>query len=76
MLDSIYNMTLNYFEIVFVFVQTLRFGHIYAVILPASIRNVTKICKPLVVYLFYCMTLIHSQATSYDRGSYTSDHFI
>ena len=67
MLDSIYNMTLNYFEIVFVFVKTLRFSHIYAVILPASIRNVTKICKPLVVYLFYCMALFHFQATPYDK---------
>ena len=41
MLDSIYHI----FE-----VKALRFCHIFAALLQPSIHNVTKICKPLVVY--------------------------
>ena len=34
---------------------------IYAVLLWMSFHNVTKVCKPLVVYQFYYMALNHSQ---------------
>ena len=58
MLDSIHHMTLKLLKIAFFAVKKSRFCH--------HLRNVimdviTLVCKPLVVYLFYCMTLYHSQ---------------
>ena len=41
----------NYFEINF-FLETLRFCHVYKMLLRPSIHSFTKICKPLVVYPF------------------------
>ena len=56
MIDSICHKTVNLlWNCVFCF-KTLRFYHIL-VALRSSIHTVTEICKPLVVYRFYCMVL-------------------
>ena len=39
----------------------LGFCHIYATLLWTLFHNVTKICKPLVVYQFSYIVLYHSQ---------------
>ena len=51
MLGLIYHVTINFTLKSCFLRETLRFRHIYDVI-TASIYNVTKICKPLVVYRF------------------------
>ena len=52
MLDSIYHMTYQLFCNCTFGVKTSIFCqiHVYAMLLCASFHNVTKICKPLVVY--------------------------
>ena len=56
MLDSIYHMTFKIILKTYFGVNTLGFCHMRDVktIIP-------KICKPLVVYRFQCMSLFHSQ---------------
>ena len=62
MLDSFYHMTFNYFEITFFVLKMLGFYHIYTTLLWMSFHNITKICKPPVIYGFLYMVLYnHSQ---------------
>ena len=58
MLDSIYHMTLRVHLISAV--KRYNFVFMYAMLLRMS-KHFQKICKPLVVYQFYCMALFHSQ---------------
>ena len=57
MLDSIYHMTLKLIKIAFLSLNVK--------ILPSFMQVYTgrfpEICKPLVVYQFYCIALYHSQ---------------
>ena len=59
MLGSIYHMTLKILKNYIFVVKTSRFS----LILRNVIMDVIfpKICKPQVVYRFYCMALFHSQ---------------
>ena len=52
--------------------KILPYTCIYAALLQTSIHNVTKICKPLVVYQFNAMMLYLSLAvaTPYDKKQY------
>ena len=50
MLDSIYHTTLTKLWNRIFGVKTVAFCHIYTALLLVSFHNVTKICKPLVVY--------------------------
>ena len=61
MLDSIYNMTLKLFSNHTFGVKASRFCNLLRDIIMDVITLCFKICKPLVVYQFYCMALYHSQ---------------
>ena len=62
MLDSFYHMMLKWFCNPVFGVKTSRFCHIYAT-LWVSFHNITKICKPLMVYNCYEI----ADAMSYDN---------
>ena len=58
MLDSICHMTLKLLKIAFCFkISKFLFRNVRMDVI--TLRY--KICKPLVVYQFYCMVLYHSQ---------------
>ena len=58
MLASIYHMTLKILNYHIFGVKKSRFCHILRNVLMDVITN-ALICKPLVVYRFYCMALFH-----------------
>ena len=59
--DSIHHMTLKLLLNLVFARKTLRFCHIYLMLIWTSSHSLTKICKLLVVYQFYCTVLYHSQ---------------
>ena len=58
---SIYHMTLKKFGIGFLCVKMSRFYHLLCNVIMDVITLRFKICKPLVVYRFYCMGLYRFQ---------------
>ena len=61
MLDSIYHMTFKLLKNHFFGMTTSRFCHLLRNVIMDVIMLHYEICKPLVVYRFYCMSLFHSQ---------------
>ena len=61
MLDSIYHMTLKLLKNQICGVKNIKICHILRNIVMDVITIRYLICKPLVVYQFYCMALYHSQ---------------
>ena len=61
MLDSIYHMTFELFKNHIFGMKTSRFSPLLRSIKMDGIVSHYEICKPLVVHLFYCMVLYHSQ---------------
>ena len=61
-LDSIYHITLKLFKNCIFGVKTSRlFCHLLRNLIIDIITSHYDICKPLVVYGFYCMVIYHSQ---------------
>ena len=60
MFDSIYHMTLKLLKNLIFGVKTSRFCHLLHNVRMDVIMLRYLICKPLVVYRFYCMALYHS----------------
>ena len=61
MLDSIYHMTKKLIKNHIFCVKTSRFCNIFRNLIMDIISCCNKICKPGVVYQYYCMELYHSQ---------------
>ena len=64
-LDSIYHITLILLKNCISGVKTSRLCHLLRNIIMYVITQRYQICKPLVVYLLYCMALFHSQMGSH-----------
>ena len=62
MLDSIDHITLKLLKSRIFGVKASRFCHLFQSVITDVITLLYLICKPLVVYLFHCMALYHSQA--------------
>ena len=73
MLDSIYHMTLRFLWNFILGVKSYNFVIMYAMLLWTS-KHFPKICKPLVVYRFYCMELFHSQTRHHMINALINKH--
>ena len=62
MLDSVYHMTLKLVKNRIISVKTSKFCHLLRNVIMDVITLCYEICKPLVVYRFYCIALYLSQA--------------
>ena len=75
MLDSIYHMPLKLIKNRIFGAKKSRFCHVLRNII-MDVITFPEICKPLVVYRFYCIALYHSQTRRHVKKCSITWHFI
>ena len=76
MLDSIYHMTLTLLKNCRFGMKTFSFCYLFRNVTLYVITLHYQICKPLVVYRFYCMALFHFQMRRHViKSLYNTPHY-